>query len=101
MNFRITVDGITPLMLACTNGSLDIVRLLLAHPTIDVNQKDSQGINAVHVSVYYGHLEQLRQLEECGGRCETNFKGTNVLQVAVKRGNTSIVRYLLKDNQKR
>lgn len=60
INFRITVDGITPLMLACTNGSLDIVRLLLAHPTIDVNQKDSQGINAVYVSVYYGHLEVLR-----------------------------------------
>ena len=87
-------------MLACTNGSLDIVRLLLANPTIDLHQKDSQGINAVYVSVYYGHLGVLRQLEDCGGRYEPNFKGTNVLHVASKKGYAAIVKYLLHDSRR-
>ena len=57
INFRITVDGITPLMLASTSGNMEIVKLLLANPETDVNQKDCQGINALYVSAYYGHLE--------------------------------------------
>jgi len=32
INFLITDDGITPLMLACTIGDIDIVKLILANP---------------------------------------------------------------------
>lgn len=99
LNFRITVDGITPLMLASTSGDVDIVRLLLANPTIDVNQRDSQGINAVYVSVYYGHLEILRSLQDCGGRLEPTYKGTTALHVAAKKGFDKITRYLLHESR--
>jgi ankyrin repeat protein len=44
-------------MLACTVGNLDIVKLLLINSTTDVNVVDKSGINALYVSVYYGHLE--------------------------------------------
>jgi len=56
VNFNITVDGITPLMLACTMGNIEIIKILLANPTIDVNKCDNTGINAAYVSVYYGYL---------------------------------------------
>ena len=42
---------------ASTSGNMEIVKLLLANPETDVNQKDCQGINALYVSAYYGHLE--------------------------------------------
>lgn len=44
-------------MLACTTGNTDIVKVILTNPSIDVNQVDSSGINALYVSTYYGHLD--------------------------------------------
>ncbi len=66
LNFIITEDGITPLMLACTVGNIFIVKLLLINPLTDVNMVDKSGINALYVSVYYGHLEILQLLKKSG-----------------------------------
>mmetsp|Transcript_11564 Transcript_11564/g.17455 ORF Transcript_11564/g.17455 Transcript_11564/m.17455 type:complete len:134 (+) Transcript_11564:550-951(+) len=40
INFKITDDGITPLMLACTSGNIDIVKLILLNPGLNIDQKD-------------------------------------------------------------
>lgn len=40
VNFKITDDGITPLMLACTSGDVEIVKLILCNPTLNINQVD-------------------------------------------------------------
>ena len=82
-------------MLAGTGGDADIVRLLLANPNIDVNQRDSQGINALYVSVYYGHLDILKSLRAAGARLEPTYKGATVLHVAAKKGYDQIASYLL------
>jgi len=49
-------------MLACTTGNVEITKLLLANPSVDVNRYDSAGINALYVSAYYGHFEIFLQL---------------------------------------
>ena len=61
LSFRVTGDGITPLMLAVQVGSFDIVKLLVTNP-IDINQVDDAGINAAYVAAYYGRDEILRFL---------------------------------------
>lgn len=57
INFKITDDGITPLMLACTSGNIEIVKLILANPTLIMDKRDNSGINSLYVSAYYGHFE--------------------------------------------
>ena len=56
INFPITEDGITPLMLACTSGDIDIVKMILVNPSLRINQTDRSGINAIYVCAYYGHF---------------------------------------------
>ena len=62
INFLITSDGITPLMLACTIGDIDIVKLILANPQLNINKVDNSGINAIYVCAYYGHFDILKLL---------------------------------------
>jgi ankyrin repeat protein len=66
INFKITVDGITPLMLACTSGNIEIVKLILANPTLFMDQRDNSGINSLYVSAYYGHFEVFQLLRQHG-----------------------------------
>ena len=66
-NFKITEDGITPLMLAVTIGDLDIIKMLLTCKEVDINQTDEQGINSVYIASYYGHVEVLEFLILQGG----------------------------------
>ena len=84
-------------MLACTVGNLDIVKLLLMNSTTDVNVVDKSGINALYVSVYYGHLEIVQLLRKCGAKFQPSDNGTTILHVAVKKGYVNIVKYLLYD----
>jgi ankyrin repeat protein len=84
-------------MLACTTGYIDIVKLLLVNPNIDINQEDSAGINAIYVCAYYGQLEILKLLKEHGGLFKPSHKGTTILHVACKKGFFEIVKYILHD----
>ena len=52
--------GYTALILASRNGHEEIVRLLLKHPTIDVNLQNNYGEDALH----YLRNEKLRVLVE-------------------------------------
>ena len=38
-----TIDGTTPLMIACKNGYLDLVNMLLKQKKISVGQRDNNG----------------------------------------------------------
>ncbi|KAF9972683.1 hypothetical protein BGZ73_004172 [Actinomortierella ambigua] len=49
--------GLTPLLHAVTNNNLQMVKLLLEHPKIDVNLKDLEsGWTPLHRALYQGHL---------------------------------------------
>jgi len=60
VNARCNGGDATVLMRACSSGYSEIVRLLLAHPKIDVNIKESRGYTAlVHaVMIHFGGTER-------------------------------------------
>jgi ankyrin repeat protein len=95
LNFSVTGDGITPLMMACTQGDLDIVKLMLCNPTLDIDRVDASGINALYVCAYYGHTEIFKLLRENGAQYVVPAKGTTVLHVVCKKGFHDILKFLL------
>ncbi len=44
--------GRTALTKACWNGEIETVRLLLSHPGVDLEIRDSQGRTALHMAVW-------------------------------------------------
>ena len=86
-------------MLACTSGDVDIVKLILCNPSLNINQLDHQGINAIYVCAYYGHFELLKLLKQHGGVYAPSNKGTTVLHVAAKKGYIDILKYLLHESK--
>lgn len=99
LNFRITDDGITPLMLACTIGDLDIVKLLCTCKELDLNRKDDVGINATYISAYYGHKDVFLFLVSKGAAVCPNNKSTTVLHMTAKRGHAALVKCILDDKR--
>lgn len=77
-------DGSTPLMRACegTDGVdrsrlMECVKLLLAKPSIDVNQANFAGRNALHVALDNRMLEAADLLLEAGAKaCDTGRRCT-------------------------
>jgi ankyrin repeat protein len=60
--------GWTPLLAASHRGYLEVVRLLLAHPSgkATVNHSNEHGQTALQVACYRGHWEFVRALLEAG-----------------------------------
>ena len=83
-------------MLACMGGRMDIVKLILINPGINVNKRDHEGINAVYVCAYFGHYEILKLIKSCGGKFYPNHKGSTALHIAAKKGYLEIVKFILK-----
>ena len=84
-------------MLACTMGNIEIVKILIVNQSININQEDNAGINALYVATYYGYINILKLLKNLGGEFKPSVKGTTVLHIACKKGYIDIVRYLLHD----
>jgi ankyrin repeat protein len=82
-------------MMACTQGDLDIVKLMLCNSTLDLNRVDSSGINALYVCAYYGHTEIFKLLRKNGAQYVVPAKGTTILHVVCKKGFNEILKYLL------
>ena len=57
-------NGSTPLLVACSNGNLDIVKLLLAHGAI-VNNPDS-NYSALNNAAISGHIDVVNELLDRG-----------------------------------
>ena len=53
-------EGSTALIIACDNGHDSIVSILLAHPDIDVNQKDNEGWTPFSGACWYGNTSCVR-----------------------------------------
>jgi ankyrin repeat protein len=84
------------LLLASKNGHQDIVNLLLERG-IDINQKDEDGRNALHLASWYGHQETVQLLIE--NRIDikqTDEFGLNALHLASRYGHSVIVQILIK-----
>ena len=55
-------DGLTSLHVCCLNGHPTILRLLVTHPDIEVNQKDGHGNTPFMLGCAAGHAPCVRQL---------------------------------------
>jgi hypothetical protein len=52
----------TALYLACENNHLDVVKLLVKHPNIDVNKSTSNGTTPLFVASKFGFIDIVREL---------------------------------------
>ncbi|KAK4212166.1 hypothetical protein QBC37DRAFT_389070 [Rhypophila decipiens] len=70
------VSNQTPLHVASTWGHIEIARLLLARPGIDVNALDSRGSTPLHEAAIMGHGETVELLLSCS-EIEINRRDAN------------------------
>lgn len=56
MNIR-DEDGSTALMCAAEHGHLEIVKVLMQHPDININATDNDGLSALSVAMEAGHRD--------------------------------------------
>lgn len=60
-----TDRGITPLLIACREGNVDLVALLAARG-VSVNDTAGQGLTPLHVACMTGHIAVVRWLVAAG-----------------------------------
>ncbi|ORY82862.1 hypothetical protein LY90DRAFT_375575 [Neocallimastix californiae] len=95
------VEGYTVLQNAIFGENLDVIKYLLSRPSIDINQKSgdkpsrSNGTTALHTASIHGHVNILSLLLQCGADPTIlDCDGLDVVGLAIKNGNISIVQYL-------
>lgn len=95
MNFAVTSDGITPLMLACSFGNKIIMQVIIKNKLTRRDIRDNQGFNALYYASFYGHDHIINELGKREVPYEVSHGGTTCLHVAAKRGLTNVVQLFL------
>lgn len=93
-----SVKGHFPLKLAVMTNNEEIIDKLLAHPNIDVNNRDGDGCTAIFHAVRLSKPTTIIQLMETCDKADPNLTGTNgfsPLVLAVMSGDSDCVRSLL------
>ena len=68
---------------------------MLSNLTLDIDRKDRNGVNAFFMG--YSHIPLMKRLMEKGvAMYEKNTNGSNVLHIAVKRGNIEVLQELIR-----
>ncbi|KAF8461239.1 ankyrin repeat-containing domain protein, partial [Kalaharituber pfeilii] len=89
-------DGNTPLSLAVKYKHLDIIRVLLAHPSINPNSQNRVGETAFHIASRHGYVSCLQILLTSKGDPDLrSHNGNTPLCVASSKGHSDIVQLLL------
>ncbi|ORX84083.1 ankyrin [Anaeromyces robustus] len=99
ININITDDmGRTSLMKAAADGEVEVVKLLLTHPYIDVNKQDINFQTALMKAAMNGHTDVVRELLKFNGINVNirNSDGIPVLVATAEKGYFDIVKLLLK-----
>ena len=90
-------NGSTPLLVACRNGNLDIVRLLLAHGAI-VNNPGS-NYSALNNAAISGHIDVVNELLDRGANptwTDTIRSGRGIVERVNTQGNQEMVELLIR-----
>jgi len=64
LNRREPQNGRTPLLVAANSGSVDVMKVLLKQPDIDINATDYNGNNAGILAAQHGHTDIIKLLNE-------------------------------------
>lgn len=89
--------GDAALILAVKNGHLDVVKTLLAHKDIAVDQADSAGMNALHWAAFQNKPEIVVCLLQAGARVNMldGWQRRTALILASGAGHVDVVKRLL------
>ena len=85
----------TPLLIAATNGHIDVVRVLLIHGA-NPNIQNVDGVTPLHNSIFEGHVETVKLLLEYGANPAVYDRLGNTPIDLAKRSANSQLRGLLK-----
>ena len=91
MNFPVTSDGITPLMLACSFGNKIIMQVIIKNKLTDKEIKDQHGFNSLYYATFYGHPHIVAELGKREVPYEISYCGTTCLHIAAKKGWKEVV----------
>ena len=86
MNFPVTSDGITPLMLACSFGNKIIMQVIIKNKMTDKEIIDKEGFNALYYATFYGHTHIVMELGKREVPYVESKGGTTCLHIAAKKG---------------
>ena len=90
----------TALMLAAQKGHLEMIEILLKHPSIGIDMRDAYGATAIVLAVREGHIDIVERLLKANANIElVDFQvGRSALRCAAERDNAKIVALLLRHN---
>ena len=65
-----------------------------------IDKTDIHGFNCLYYACYHGHLPIVKLLKKMGIEYTKDRKGTSCLHIAIMRGQTDIVDFLLSKTSK-
>lgn len=90
---------LSPFLLACRSGTVELVNLFLKHPGVDVHMTSGTGKGALHLAAEKGDLAVGEILVEgCKDVDIREEDGWSPLMVAARYGHLSFVELLMKNN---
>ena len=96
-SFEATDYGITPLHLACQEGHIDCVKLLIESESNHIESKASDGITPIFIAAQNGHSETLKYLIESQANVNVVTENGTVLHSAVIGSNQKCLELLLEN----
>tara|TARA_A100001035_G_scaffold242017_1_gene208282 strand:- start:113 stop:502 length:390 start_codon:yes stop_codon:yes gene_type:complete len=80
--YKPTIDGKTPLMIACKNGYLELVNMLLKQEQISVDQQDNNGNTSLSKAAQENHDDIVFVLIDTGSNIShcKNHRGEMAIQ---------------------
>ena len=91
MNFPITSDGMTPLMLVCSFGNKIISQVIIKNKGTDLEKIDLFGFNALYYACINNHSKIVDELGKNRINYVASNEGTTCLHVAAEKGYFDIV----------
>lgn len=89
-------NGNTPLLKAVKSGSIELVKCLIAHSTIDVNKQNNEKNTALHEAAFKGNKDLVDRLIAAGADVnKRNSAGKAPLHRAVAANHLVVVKSLL------
>jgi ankyrin repeat protein len=95
VNSHTVMNDASPLLIACQEGYLDIVRLLISHGA-DIHKKTTNGVSPLFMACQEGHIYIVDELIQAGAYVNICHKnGSSPLITACSKGHLPIVQKLI------
>lgn len=98
LNYRDT-NFTSPLLKACLNNKLPIIRLLITYPTLQVNQVNKEGNTALHIAANKKSSIMAELLLNSSGINPNiyNKSGLTPLMIAIEKNHLDFIKQLIND----